>query len=77
MSEQNSHPTLTGQTRPPYPATLQRQALADALPYASNAELLGQADASDDPLIQELAARYAAALGFLHKDSLHFTDQAA
>jgi hypothetical protein len=77
MSEQNLHAVSAGQARPPYPATLQRQALADTLPCTSNAELLRQADAADDPLIRELAARYAAALGFLHKNTLHLIGKAA
>lgn len=58
------------------PASLQRQALAEPLVWISNAELLRQADSSNDPLLQEIAARYAAALGFLHKDTLHFSSKA-
>lgn len=77
MSEQNLHAAPTEQGGPPYPATLQRQALVQPMLWISNAELLRQANAADDPLVQELAARYAAALDFLHKDTLHFTDQAA
>lgn len=77
MSKQNPHAAPTEQGRPPYPATLQRQALVEPMLWISNAELLRQADAADDPLVQELAARYAAALGFLHKDTLHFIDKAA
>ncbi|WP_428825073.1 hypothetical protein ACLIKD_10895 [Azonexus sp. IMCC34842] len=72
MTEQKLRASPAGRAPSPYPATLQRQALADALPYTSNAELLRQADGSSNPLTQELAARYAAALGFLHKDTLHF-----
>jgi hypothetical protein len=77
MSEQNPHAASTGQARQPYPATLQRQALVEPLLGISNAELLRQVDVANDPLVQELAARYAAALGFLHKDTLHFTNKAA
>jgi len=76
MSEQNLSPA-TATAVPTYPASLRRQALAAPLLWLSNAELLRQAEVSPDPLLQELAARYAAALAFLHKDTLHFTDKAA
>jgi len=41
--------------------------------WLSNADLLAQADLSTDPVTQELACRYAAALAFLHNDSILFS----
>ncbi|OMG51864.1 hypothetical protein BJN45_16730 [Azonexus hydrophilus] len=55
-----------------FPSSLSLQALTECLVNTSNADLLGHAAHSDDPLTRELAVRYEAALAFLHKDNLHF-----
>lgn len=76
MSKLHPRTARATDTSDKLPASLQRQALAEPLVWISNAELLRQADRSEDPLLQELATRYAAALGFLHKDTLHFSSKA-
>lgn len=43
------------------------------LDWMSNANLLARAAKSKDPVMHELASRYAAALEFLHKASINFT----
>ncbi len=58
--------------RDTFPSSLSLQALTECLVHSSNADLLGHAAHSDDPLTRELALCYEAALAFLHKDNLHF-----